>query len=38
MRTWNDDQAIQTPLVFDLDDAARSWAIDDVYVDPYTKG
>lgn len=38
MGIWNGDQAIQTQLVFDPDDAGGSWAIDDVYVDPYARG
>jgi hypothetical protein len=35
---WNSDQSLQAQLVFDAEDGGGSWAIDDVYVDPYTRG
>jgi hypothetical protein len=35
---WNGDQSFQVQLVFDPEDAGGSWAIDDVYVDPYSRG
>jgi hypothetical protein len=35
---WNDDQAVQTQFVFDPENAGGAWAIDDVYVDPFTRG
>jgi hypothetical protein len=34
---WNDDQAIQTQFVFESE-GGGAWAIDDVYVDPFTRG
>jgi hypothetical protein len=35
---WNDDQDVSVQLVFDPENYGGSWAIDDVYVDPYAKG
>jgi hypothetical protein len=35
---WNGDQSFQVQLVFDPEDTGGSWAIDDVYVDPYSRG
>jgi hypothetical protein len=35
---WNGDQSFQVQLVFDPEDSGGSWAIDDVYVDPYSRG
>jgi hypothetical protein len=35
---WNGDQSFQVQLVFDPEDSGGSWAIDDVYVDPFTRG
>jgi hypothetical protein len=35
---WNDDQSYQVQLVFEPEDYGGSWAIDDVYVDPYSRG
>jgi hypothetical protein len=35
---WNADQAVQTQFVFEPEDGGGAWAIDDVYVDPFTKG
>ena len=35
---WNGDQAYQVQLVFDAEHYGGNWAIDDVYVDPYTRG
>jgi hypothetical protein len=35
---WNSDQAYQAQLVFTAETGGGSWAIDDVYVDPYTRG
>jgi hypothetical protein len=35
---WNNDQAFQAQFVFDPEDSGGSWAIDDVYVDPFTRG
>jgi hypothetical protein len=35
---WNGDQSYQVQLVFDPEDYGGSWAIDDVYVDPYSRG
>jgi hypothetical protein len=35
---WNGDQSYQVQLVFDPEDYGGNWAIDDVYVDPYSRG
>ena len=35
---WNDDQFYSVQLVFDPENYGGSWAIDDVYVDPYGRG
>jgi hypothetical protein len=35
---WNVDQSYQVQLVFDPEDYGGNWAIDDVYVDPYSRG
>jgi hypothetical protein len=34
----SDDQAVQARFVFDPENYGGNWAIDDVYVDPYTRG
>jgi hypothetical protein len=35
---WNLDQTLSVQLVFDPENYGGSWAIDDVYVDPYGRG
>jgi hypothetical protein len=35
---WNGSQVGTAQIVFDPEDYGGSWAIDDVYVDPYTRG
>jgi hypothetical protein len=35
---WNADQVGTAQIVFDPEDYGGAWAIDDVYVDPYTRG
>ena len=35
---WNDEQDYSVQLVFDPENYGGSWAIDDVYVDPYGRG
>jgi hypothetical protein len=35
---WNENQDVSVQLVFDPEDYGGSWAIDDVYVDPYGRG
>jgi hypothetical protein len=35
---WNETQDVSVQLVFDPEDFGGSWAIDDVYVDPYGRG
>ncbi len=35
---WNDDQDYSVQFVFDPENYGGSWAIDDVYVDPYGRG
>jgi hypothetical protein len=35
---WNEDQDYSVQLVFDPENSGGSWAIDDVYVDPYGRG
>ena len=35
---WNADQDVSVQLVFDPENSGGSWAIDDVYVDPYGRG
>jgi hypothetical protein len=35
---WNGDQSVQVQLVFDAETGGGNWAIDDVYVDPYSRG
>jgi hypothetical protein len=35
---WNADQDASVQLVFDPENYGGSWAIDDVYVDPYARG
>jgi hypothetical protein len=35
---YNDDQAFQAQFVFDPENYGGNWAIDDVYVDPFTRG
>jgi hypothetical protein len=35
---WHQDQDISVQLVFDPENYGGSWAIDDVYVDPYARG
>ena len=34
---WNADQSMSVQLVFDPEDSGGAWAIDDVYIDPYSK-
>src|SRR4051794_448622 len=34
---WNADQSASVQLVFDPEDYGGAWAIDDVYIDPYSK-
>ena len=34
---WNGNQSTSVQLVFDPEDYGGSWAIDDVYIDPYSK-
>jgi hypothetical protein len=34
---WNPGQTLQVQLVFDAEDNGGAWAIDDVYVDPWTR-
>jgi hypothetical protein len=34
---WNGSQSTSVQLVFDPEDYGGSWAIDDVYIDPYSK-
>jgi len=34
---WNSDQAMTARIVFDPEDAGGAWAVDDVYVDPYSR-
>ena len=38
LRLWNADQDSSVQLVFDPENYGGSWAIDDVYVDPYGRG
>ena len=35
---WQSGQTITVQFVFDPEDYGGAWAIDDVYVDPYTRG
>jgi hypothetical protein len=35
---WNGDQSFQVQLVFAAETGGGNWAIDDVYVDPYSRG
>ena len=35
---WNADQAGTAQIVFDPENYGGAWAIDDVYIDPYTRG
>jgi hypothetical protein len=35
---WNADQVGTAQIVFDPEDYGGDWAIDDVYIDPYTRG
>ena len=35
---WNSGQNATVQLVFDPEDYGGDWAIDDVYIDPYTRG
>lgn len=35
---WNEDQDVSVQFVFDPENYGGSWAIDDVYVDPYGRG
>ena len=35
---WNADQDVSVQFVFDPENYGGSWAIDDVYVDPYARG
>ena len=34
---WNADQSASVQFVFDPEDFGGAWAIDDVYIDPYSK-
>ena len=34
---WNADQTASVQIVFDPEDSGGAWAIDDVYIDPYSK-
>jgi hypothetical protein len=34
---WNADQTASVQVVFDPEDFGGAWAIDDVYIDPYSK-
>jgi len=34
---WNADQSASVQLVFDPEDSGGAWAVDDVYIDPYSK-
>jgi hypothetical protein len=35
---WNDTQSVQTQFVFQPEAGGGAWAIDDVYVDPFSRG
>jgi hypothetical protein len=35
---WNSSQNASVQIVFDPEDFGGNWAIDDVYIDPYTRG
>ena len=35
---WNSGQTASVQFVFDPEDFGGAWTIDDVYVDPYTRG
>jgi hypothetical protein len=35
---WNSSQNASVQIVFDPEDFGGDWAIDDVYIDPYTRG
>ena len=35
---WNADQAGTAQIIFDPENYGGAWAIDDVYIDPYTRG
>ena len=35
---WQSSQTLSVQLVFDPEDFGGAWAIDDVYIDPYTRG
>jgi hypothetical protein len=35
---WSPDQTTSVQIVFDPEDFGGSWAIDDVYIDPYSRG
>ena len=37
LRMWNGNQSASVQLVFDPEDYGGAWAIDDVYIDPYSK-
>jgi hypothetical protein len=34
---WNGDQSASVQIVFDPEDSGGAWAIDDVFIDPYSK-
>ena len=34
---WNADQSASVAVVFDPEDSGGAWAIDDVYIDPYSR-
>jgi hypothetical protein len=34
---WNGDQSASVQIVFDPEDSGGAWAIDDVYIDPYSR-
>jgi hypothetical protein len=35
---WSPDQTTSVQIVFDPEDYGGNWAIDDVYIDPYSRG
>ena len=37
LRLWNADQSASVQIVFDPEDFGGAWAIDDVYIDPYSR-
>ena len=35
---WQSGQSLQVQIVLDPEDFGGAWAVDDIYIDPYSRG